>query len=92
MSLALAPHPEEMRRALRGDRKVIVDQPNAELHAYLLAAGAQSARVLWTTASGRRRQRIVDLHQIRFPRPEAPWEGIEISPDRLPFASPARLT
>ncbi|WP_138444618.1 hypothetical protein [Sinomonas susongensis] len=81
----------EMRRALAGDRKVIVDGRNAELHCYLVAAGVQSARVVWTTASGRRRQRIVQLAQVRLPDPATPWEGVEISPDRIPFASPARL-
>lgn len=79
--------PTRLLRALAGDRKVIVRRPKAEMHGYLVEAGDRSAKVLWSTGSGRQRTKVVTLEQLRLPDPSTPWEGVEIPRDLLPVAT-----
>lgn len=65
--------------AVTEERKVIALRSRAELHGYLVSADEKTARVLWATATGRRRTAVISLEEITFPGPERPWEGVEIA-------------
>ena len=64
---------------VNGERKVIALRGCGELHGYLVSADEKTAKVLWATASGRRRTAVVAREDLSFPRPEHPWEGVEIA-------------
>jgi hypothetical protein len=69
---------DELIRAMSGSRKVILLKHYGEVHCYLLSVGAERARVIWVSASGKVRRRDVGLDGLILPTDEHPWRGIDI--------------
>lgn len=70
--------------ALAGDRRVIVRIPKAEIHGYLVAITHDRARVLWSSSTGKIRQREFPLEGVALPSDAHPWHGTPVATHRIP--------